>query len=96
MKFTEKEEKLLEKMKKGELDGILAYDHHWASRGQVCKTVILDGIPCFISIVDPQCDCYPRVAVEQYYETDEMKLWFLKLHGWKLDDPEVRDYCNEL
>jgi len=33
-------------------------------------------------------------VIEQYYETDEMKLWFLRQNGDKMTDPDVIEYSR--
>lgn len=94
MRLSEREKRLLEKLANKELDGIIPGDLQWVSRRCVCRKVILDGIPCFISIDTGPGRCYPKVILEQYYETDEMKLWFLKNHGRGMSDPDVVEYSR--
>lgn len=94
MRLSEREKRLLEKLENKELDGIIPGDIRWTSRRSVCHKIILDGIPCFISIDTGPGRCYPKVILEQYYETDEMKLWFLKHHGHGMSDPDVVEYSR--
>ena len=34
------------------------------------------------------------MSIEQYFETDEMRLWFIKMHGWEMDDLDAKEYCE--
>ena len=94
MQLSEKEKKLLKKLESRELDGIIPGEDTWKSMCCICRKIILNGIPCFISISTSHFRCYPKVVVEQYYETDEMKLWFLKMHGKSMSDPDVVEYSH--
>lgn len=95
MQLSEREKKLLEKLENRELDGIIPGEDTWNSMCCVCRKIILNGIPCFISISTSPYRCYPKVVLEQYYETDEMKLWFLKMHGKSMSDPDVVEYSRQ-
>ena len=94
MQLSQREKRLLEKLENKELDGILPGGIKWESRRCMCRKIIIDGIPCFISIDVGPGRCYPKVILEQYYETDEMKLWFLKNHGCGMSDPDVVEYSR--
>lgn len=94
MMLSEREKRLLEKLESKQLDGILPGEIPWTSRRCVCRKIIIDGIPCFISIDVGPGRCYPKIVLEQYYETDEMKLWFLKNHGRGMSDPDVVEYSR--
>lgn len=94
MKITALEKKLLEKLEKGLLDGSLPYDIEWRRDGVVCRKMIVRGIPYFICF-KPKPDYGNEVfVVAQHYETDEMKLWFLKQNGWQMQDPDVVEYSR--
>lgn len=94
MQYSKLELKLLKKLNSKELDGILPGKIEWKSQNCICRKMIMEGIPCFISIDIGPLRCYPKVILEQYYETDEMKLWFLKYHGSDMTDPDVVAYSH--
>lgn len=94
METTAIEKKLLEKLANGQLDGFILPDLQWKSDGLICRRMIVGGIPYYISFMEnPE---YGRVSfvIEQYYETDEMKLWFLKINGHLMSDVDVIEYSR--
>ena len=94
MEITALEKKLLEKMKQGLLDGFVLPDIQWKSDGMICRRMIVGGIPYYISFLEkPE---YGRVSfvIDQYYETDEMKLWCLKMNGYLINDPDTIEYSR--
>lgn len=94
METTAIEKKLLEKLANGQLDGFILPDLQWKSDGLICRRMIVGGIPYYISFMEnPE---YGRVSfvIEQYYETDEMKLWFLKMNGHLMSDVDVIEYSR--
>ena len=94
MEFTEQEKLLLEKLKEGLLDGFIMPDLHWRSDGAICRRMIVGGIPYYISFSEnPHC-ANVTFLIEQYYETDEMKLWFLKQNGHLMSDSDVIEYSH--
>ncbi len=96
MQISEIEQKLLDKLKKGLLDGVIPGDFHWKAQGRVCRMIIVGGIPYYISFMEQPDASNMTFVVEQHYETDEMKLWFLKMHGWAMNDPEVLEYSRPI
>ena len=95
MEITALEKKLLEKLKQGLLDGFVLPDIQWKSDGMICRRMIVGGIPYYISFLEkPE---YGRVSfvIDQYYETDEMKLWFLKMNGHLMKDQDVIEYSRQ-
>lgn len=94
MEMTALEKKLLEKLANGQLDGFILPDLQWKSDGLVCRRMIVGGIPYYISFTEKPDFGSVTFIVDQYYETDEMKLWFLKQHGHLMSDPEVIDYSR--
>ena len=94
METTALEKKLLEKLASGQLDGFILPDLQWKSDGLICRRMIVGGIPYYISFMEkPEYGRVPFV-IEQYYETDEMKLWFLKQNGHLMKDPDVIEYSR--
>jgi len=94
VKLTQLEEKLLNKLQQGLLDGFISPDLHWKSDGLICRRMIVGGIPYFISFNETPESGNVSFTIEQYYETDEMKLWFLKMNGRLMNDPDVLEYCS--
>ena len=94
MEITKQEKDLLEKLEKGLLDGFIFPDIQWKSDGLICRRMIVGGIPYYISFMEKPSYGNVAFVVEQYYETDEMKLWFLKQNGDKMTDPDVIEYSR--
>ena len=92
MEITKQEKDLLEKLEKGLLDGFILPDIQWKSDGLICRRMIVGGIPYYISFMEKPSFGNVAFVIEQYYETDEMKLWFLKQNGDKMTDPDVIEY----
>ena len=94
METTAQEKKLLEKLANGQLDGFILPDLHWKSDGEICRRMIVGGIPYYISFLEKAEFGSATFIVNQYYETDEMKLWFLKQNGHLMSDPDVIEYSR--
>ena len=94
MEKTELENKLLEKLKQGLLDGFILPDLQWKSDGLICRRMIVGGIPYYISFMEKPEYGNVSFVIDQYYETDEMKLWFLKQNGHLMSDPEAVEYSS--
>lgn len=94
MEMTEQEKKLLEKLAQGLLDGFILPDIPWKSDGSICRRMIVGGIPYFISFMEKPDRKDLSFIINQYYETDEMKLWFLKQNGHLMNDLEVIEYSK--
>lgn len=94
MTIAKLEKKLLEKLDAGLLDGVCGKDTKWTMDNAICRKMIIRGIPCFITFPDNAEHCGKMLRIEQYYETDEMRLWFIKRHGWEMDDPDAKEYSH--
>lgn len=95
METTAQEKKLLEKLEKGLLDGFILPDLQWKSDGLICRRMIVGGIPYYISFMEKPEYGRASFVIEQYYETDEMKLWFLKQNGHLMSDSDVIEYSKQ-
>lgn len=100
MSRTPEENRLLERMARGEFDGPVGSDfvtgtfkkvYHWK--------LIKDGVPVFIrqgestrTFGGKEWETASGKRTEQRYETDEQKLEFLKRFGWLIPDKEAKDY----
>lgn len=94
METTAQEKKLLEKLASGQLDGFILPDLHWKSDGEICRRMIVGGIPYYISFLENTDFGSATFIVNQYYETDEMRLWFLKQNGHLMSDPDAIEYSR--
>ena len=95
MEVTAQEKILLEKLRSGLLDGFILPDLHWKSDGLICRRMIVGGIPYYISFLENPEFGSVTFIVDQYYETDEMKLWFLKQNGHLMNDSDVIEYSRQ-
>ena len=95
METTALEKKLLEKLVTGQLDGFILPDLHWKSDDLICRRMIVGGIPYYISFMEKPAYGNSSFIIDQYYETDEMKLWFLKQNGHLMSDPDVIEYSKQ-
>lgn len=95
METTALEKKLLEKLANGQLDGFILPDLQWKSDGLICRRMIVGGIPYYISFTEKTEYGRASFVIEQYYETDEMKLWFLKQNGHLMSDSDVIEYSKQ-
>ena len=94
METTALEKRLLEKLTNGQLDGFISPDLHWKPDGEICRRMIVGGIPYYISFLEKTEFGSATFIVNQYYETDEMKLWFLKQNGHLMSDPDAIEYSR--
>lgn len=94
MEITALEKKLLEKLEQGLLDGFVLPDIQWKSDGMICRRMIVGGIPYYISFMKETEHGRVSFVIDQYYETDEMKLWFLKMNGHLMSDRDVIEYSR--
>ena len=94
MEITAQEKKLLEKLEQGLLDGFVLPDIQWKSDGMICRRMIVGGIPYYISFMEKTEHGRVSFVIDQYYETDEMKLWFLKMNGHLMGDPDAVEYSG--
>lgn len=54
--------------------------------------MIEGGISYFIIFPENKKPSEENVVVDGHFETTEMILWFLYIHGWKMNDPDVIEY----
>ena len=94
MEMTALEKRLIEKLDQGLLDGILPQEIHWHRDGVICRMMILRGIPYYICYMPKPDYGNSTFTVAQHYETNEMRLWFLKRNGGSIEDPDVQEYCR--
>ena len=92
MMLSELEKKILEKLEKGLLDGIVSSDYHIKADHRVYRKMIAGGIPYFINFPENEAPSEDNTIVDGHFESTEMKLWFLYIHGWKMNDPDVIEY----
>lgn len=98
MGFTNEEEKLLEKMASGLLNGIVG--DSWNVGKSLAWRIIEDGIPREYKqgpggrfFDGKENERYPGVKhLINEWTTDEQKLLFLQKYGWLMNDSEVCAY----
>ena len=76
----EMEMKLLEMLKKGQLDGIVGHDFVKGNGITHC-TLIKDGVSCYINFPSDVGPIGSATVVEKRLETQEGKFWFLRNAG---------------
>jgi hypothetical protein len=89
----EMEMKLLEKLEKGQLDGIVGYDFV-KGNGMTHRTLIRNGVPYYVNFPSNIGPIDSVTVVEKRLETKEGKLWFLRNAGWKMTDQDANLYSR--
>ena len=100
MSRTPEEQKLLEKLASGALDGMVGDVREYRGYKSVyCGKYIRDGVP--VSYRQGQSERFfngkenertPGKREEEHFDTDDLKLEFLQRYGWLMDDNDVRTY----
>jgi hypothetical protein len=81
----EMEKMLLDKLEKGQLDGIVGHDFV-KGNGITHRMIIKEGVPCYINFPTDVGPIENVTVVEKRLETEEGKLWFLRNAGRKMAD----------
>lgn len=103
MKQTDEEKRLLEKLRKGELDGIVGDEKVYRGYSNIyCGKYIKNGTPVSYRTGESskffngkENERIPGKSTKEVYETDEEKLLFLQKYGWLMDDIEVIAYSKK-
>ena len=99
---TPEEQKLLEKLASGRLDGMVGDEREYRRYHSIlCGKMIRNGIPIFYtqqvpsgSVTKQGSISSPIVREEETFESDDRKLEFLQRFGWLINDEEVRAYSS--
>ena len=91
-KRKEMEAQLLNRLKSGLLDGLIGGGFNMGTL--TSHALIEDGRPMLIKYLSEKGPIKEAMIVEMEFETDEGKLWFLRNHGWKMDDVYAQLYSR--
>ena len=97
---TEEEIWLLKKLSDGALNGMVGDERIFREYKNVyCGKYIIDGVPVLYKQNEPlkmltlkKKDFIIAIREEEYFDSDEKKLEFLKKYGWLIDDDDVKKY----
>lgn len=91
-KRKDMEKKLLERLQEGLLDGLVGSGFHM---GVLTSCAFIDnGRPMLVKYLTEKGPVKEAMIVEKEFETDEGKLWFLRNHGWKMEDVYAQLYSR--
>ena len=91
-KRKEMEAQLLNRLKSGLLDGLIGGGFNMGIL--TSHALIEDGRPMLIKYLSEKGPIKEAMIVEKEFETDEGKLWFLRNHGWKMEDVHAQLYSR--
>ena len=91
-KRKEMEAQLLNRLKSGLLDGLIGGGFNMGTL--TSRALIEDGRPMLIKYPSEKGPIKEVMLVEKEFETDEGKLWFLRNHGWKMEDVHAQLYSR--
>ena len=75
---------VLQRMEEGLLDGIIGNEN--TMNGQTSRAFIQNGRPFLGKYPEGIEPTEETVVILKEFETEEAKLWFIRNHGWKMDD----------
>ena len=98
--MTDEEQRLLEKLSAGALDGMVGDERVYGTYKNVyCGKYIRDGIPVSYRQGESsrffngkENETIPGARQEEHFDTDDRKLEFLQKYGWLMDDKNVKAY----
>ena len=91
-KRLEMEKQLLERLNSGLLDGLIGNGFDMGTL--TSRALIENGRPMLVKYLTEKGPIKEAMIVEKEFETDEGKLWFLRNHGWKMDDVYAQLYSR--
>ncbi len=91
-KRKEMEKQLLDRLQEGLLDGLIGSGFNMGTL--TSRALIEDGRPMFVKYLTEKGPVKEAMIVEKEFETDEGKLWFLRNHGWKMEDVYAQLYSR--
>ena len=91
-KRKEMEMQLLERLQAGLLDGLVGKGYDMGAL--TSHALIENGRPMLIKYLTEKGPVKEAMIVEKEFETDEGKLWFLRNHGWKMEDVYAQLYSR--
>lgn len=93
-KRRDMEKQLLERLKEGLLDGIIGSGFNMGVL--TSQSLIKDGRPMLVKYLTEKGPTEEAMVIEKEFITDEGKLWFLRNHGWKMEDVYAQLYSRIL
>lgn len=91
-KRKETENQLLDRLHEGLLDGLIGSGFNMGTL--TSRALIEDGRPMLVKYLTEKGPVKEAMIVEKEFETDEGKLWFLRNHGWKMEDVYAQLYSR--
>ena len=91
-KRREMEKRLLERLEVGLLDGPVGSGFDMGIL--TSQALIEDGRPMLVKYLTEKGPIKEAMVIEKEFETDEGKLWFLRNHGWKMEDVYAQLYSR--
>ena len=98
--MTDEEQRLLEKLSAGALDGMVGNERVYGTYKSVYYgKYIKDGVPVSYRQGESsrffngkENETIPGARQEEHFDTDDRKLEFLQKYGWLMDDEDVKTY----
>ena len=91
-KRLEMESQLLERLNGGLLDGLIGNGFNMGTL--TSQALIEEGRPMLVKYLTGKGPIKDAMIIEKEFETDEGKLWFLRNHGWKMEDVYAQLYSR--
>lgn len=86
------EKQLLERLSNGLLDGLIGNGFNMGTL--TSHALIENSRPMLVKYFTEKGPVKEAMVVEKGFETDEGKLWFLRNHGWKMEDVHAQLYSR--
>ena len=93
-KRQEMEKQLLERLNEGLLVGLIGNGFNQGTL--TSQAFIEDGRPMRVKYLTEKGPVKEAMIIEKEFFTDEGKLWFLRNHGWKMEDVYAQLYSRIL
>lgn len=91
-KRLEMEKQLLERLDSGLLDGVIGSGFNMGTLTSCA--LIENGKPMLVKYLTEKGPVKDAMIIEKEFETVEGKLWFLRNHGWKMEDVYAQLYSR--
>ena len=88
------EAQLLERLNEGLLDGLIGSGFNKGTL--ISQAIIKDGRPMLVEYLTEKGPIEDAMVIKKEFFTDEGKLWFLRNHGWKMEDVYAQLYSRIL
>ena len=88
------EAQLLERLNEGLLDGLIGSGFNKGTL--TSQALIKEGRPMLVEYLTEKGPIEDAMVIKKEFFTDEGKLWFLRNHGWKMEDVYAQLYSRIL